>query len=205
MRRCPMILPTAAIASSAADWTQFHQDNMQRWNTNETALGVNNVDSLQVKWTKPINNSRGFQASPVVANGVVYSGSDDGNIYALNASTGATLWSFAAGDAVRESPAEANGVVYATTFGNGNNVYALDAGTGALRWRFTASTVVFSAPTVVNGVVYFGALQAVYALNASTGALLWSHPEIEVSSSPAVANGVVYVTMSGDTNADALD
>ena len=36
-------------------------------------------------------------SSPAVANGVVYVGSDDGNVYALNASTGAKLWSYTTG------------------------------------------------------------------------------------------------------------
>ena len=47
-----------------------------------------------------------------MANGVVYVGSDDHNVYALNASTGAKLWSFTTGDYVDSSPAVANGVVY---------------------------------------------------------------------------------------------
>jgi hypothetical protein len=45
---------SAASASSPADWTQFHRDNMQRWNPYETIIGVNNVGSLQVKWKTPI-------------------------------------------------------------------------------------------------------------------------------------------------------
>jgi outer membrane protein assembly factor BamB len=36
----------------------------------------------------------GIESSPAVANGVVYVGSVDHNVYALNASTGALLWSF---------------------------------------------------------------------------------------------------------------
>jgi hypothetical protein len=39
---------------SPADWTQFHRDNMQRWNPYETVLGVGNVSSLQLKWKDPI-------------------------------------------------------------------------------------------------------------------------------------------------------
>ena len=39
--------------SSPADWTQFHRDNMQRWNPYETILGVSNVGSLQLKWKTP--------------------------------------------------------------------------------------------------------------------------------------------------------
>ncbi len=32
--------------------------------------------------------------TPVVANGVVYAGSEDGKLYALDATTGAVLWSY---------------------------------------------------------------------------------------------------------------
>jgi hypothetical protein len=39
----------AQTTSSPADWTEFHRDNMQRWNPYETVLGVNNVGSLKLK------------------------------------------------------------------------------------------------------------------------------------------------------------
>jgi outer membrane protein assembly factor BamB len=55
-----------------------------------------------------------------VANGVVYVGSDDGDVYALNAKTGAKLWSHAISSGW-SSPAVANGMMY---IGGGNNVYA---------------------------------------------------------------------------------
>ena len=61
-------------------------------------------------------------SSPAVANGVVYVGSDDGNVYALNASTGAKLWSYTTGSYVDSSPAVANGVVYVGS--SDGNVYA---------------------------------------------------------------------------------
>ena len=61
-------------------------------------------------WTYP---STPNSSSPAVANGVVYIGSLDDNVYALNASTGAELWSYATGlPIVCASPAVANGVVY---------------------------------------------------------------------------------------------
>jgi hypothetical protein len=57
-----------------------------------------------------------------VANGVVYVGSNDGKVFALNASTGAELWNFTTGGVVFNGPAVANGVVYV---GSGdNNLYA---------------------------------------------------------------------------------
>ena len=57
-----------------------------------------------------------------MANGVVYLGSDDSNVYALNASTGALLWKYTTGDHVDSSPAVANGVVYIGS--TDGNVYA---------------------------------------------------------------------------------
>jgi outer membrane protein assembly factor BamB len=70
-------------------------------------------------------------ASPAVANGVVYISSDsptaaDNFLYALNATTGHLLWSYAVGgEQGSSSPAVANGMVY---FGSGN----IEQGTGKM-------------------------------------------------------------------------
>ncbi len=75
-----------------------------------------------------------------MANGVVYIGSgdpyygSDGNVYALNASTGAKLWSFPTAYPVVSSPAVANGVVYIGSYDD--NLYALNASTDAKLWSF---------------------------------------------------------------------
>jgi len=62
-------------------------------------------------------------SSPAVANGVVYVGSYDGNIYALNATTGANVWNYTTGASVYSSPSVANGVVYVGS--ENNNVHAV--------------------------------------------------------------------------------
>jgi PQQ-like domain/Domain of unknown function DUF11 len=145
-----------------------------------------------------------------VANGVVYFGSDasdlDHNLYALNASTGAKLWSYATGTSVFSSPAVANGVVY---FGSGDhNVYALNASTGAKLWSYDTGRSVDSSPAVANGVVYISDDNSVmYALNASTGAKLWSYGTgggpagFSYLAMPSPVNGVVYVHANGNVYA----
>ena len=170
----------AQTTSSPADWTQFLRQSMQRWNPYETVLGVNNVGTLGLKWANnALSNS---PSSPAVVNGVVYIGSRDDNLYALNASTGVKLWSFTTGGEVIASPAVANGVVYIGSYNQNTNdgtMYALDARTGALLWTFDTGGNLFGVPValwpaVVNGVVYIGSTDNdddVYALNASTGAL----------------------------------
>ena len=195
----------ASATSSPADWTQFHRNNMQRWNPYETVLGVGNVGSLQVKWKSATGFYQGAPvSSPAVVNGVVYVGSDDGNVYALNASTGAKLWSSATEQPVYSSPAVADGVVYVSS--NDGDVYALNAGTGATLWTYTTQNFLDSSLTVGNGIVYVGAADNnVYALSASSGALLWSYAtQGSVESSPALVNGVLYVG-SDDGNVYALN
>ncbi|MDH5595131.1 MAG: PQQ-like beta-propeller repeat protein, partial [Candidatus Bathyarchaeota archaeon] len=55
-------------------------------------------------------------SSPAVVGGVVYVGSYDRKIYALNASTGALVWNYATGDMVVSSPAVTNGIVYVGSY-----------------------------------------------------------------------------------------
>ena len=73
-------------------WAEFHRHDMVRLNPCEKVLGVKDVGNLGLKWSY----ATGYLvvSSPAVANGVVYVGSADGNVYALNASTGRRLWSY---------------------------------------------------------------------------------------------------------------
>ena len=144
------------------------------------------------------------RSSPAVSNGVVYVGSDDAGLYALNATTGMVIWKTITGAAVRSSPAVAGGVVFVGS--DDKAVYALDAATGAVLWKTTTGAAVRSSPAVANGVVYVGSDDTgLYALNATTGQVVWKTiTGASVRSSPAVSNGVVFVG-SDDTNVYALD
>jgi len=141
-----------------------------------------------------------FLSSPTVAGGLVYFGSGDGNLYALDAASGELRWKFKTGDVVHASPAYADGVVY---FGSWDSYfYAVDARSGAEKWRFHGgedpllhNQVGFqSSPAVVNGVVYTGCRDSnLYALDAATGREKWrfNNSGSWVISSPAVSNGNV--------------
>ena len=68
-------------------------------------------------------------SSPAAVGGMVYVGSTDRRVYALDASTGAVVWNYTTGDVVASSPAVADGVVYVGS--NDHKIYALNATTGA--------------------------------------------------------------------------
>src|ERR1700691_3556891 len=107
---------TSAVAGAQThfqvntNWAMFgFQPAGGRWNPYENQLGTSNANELRLDWSYATANM--VSSSPAVADGVVYVGSNDGNVYALDAKTGANLWSFTTGGGA-SSPAVVDGVVY---------------------------------------------------------------------------------------------
>jgi eukaryotic-like serine/threonine-protein kinase len=183
-----------------------------RFNPGENKLTTTNVSGLEQDW-KALTGA-GIDSSPAVANGVVYVGSDDHNLYAYNVSTGTSLWAPIAGGTggqIRSSPAVANGVVFVGS-GDGK-LYAFDTTNGRLLWSAAIGNFIRSSPAVANGKVYIGSDNGkLYAFNASgcggntSCQPLWFAPTggIIYYSSPAVVNGIVYIG-SRDNNLYAFD
>ncbi len=176
-------------SNSTSEWLMFGRT------LNHTRYYPGNVSTtISILW----NFTRGDEiySSPAVAGGVVYIGSRDNRIYALNASSGSHIWNFTTGGDVDSSPAVAGGVVY---FGSmDNKVYALNASSGSHIWNFTTGSWAYSSPAVASGILYIGSLdRKIYALNASNGNHMWNYTTggagDEIYSSPAVASGIVYI------------
>ena len=144
-----------------------------------------------------------IRSSPAVVEGVVYVGSKDDYLYAIDAANGDLLWRHQTGNDVYSSPAVSNGVVYVGSHGY---VYAIDAANGDLLWRYHTDAGVYSSPAVSNGVVYVGSNDGhLYAIDAANGELLWRYrTDDSVYSSPTVVEGVVYVG-SDDGHLYAID
>jgi outer membrane protein assembly factor BamB len=140
------------------------------------------------------STGREVRSCPAIVNGVVYVGSNDGNLYALDAQTGGLIWNSVAGLGIQSSPAVTDGVVYAGSWDS--NVYAFDMSSGALLWNYTTGDAVISSPAVADGIVYVGSFDGnLYALDAASGDPVWQYATAgpRVGSSPAVADGVLYV------------
>ncbi|MGE5212519.1 MAG: PQQ-binding-like beta-propeller repeat protein [Nitrospirota bacterium] len=155
-----------------------------------------------------------FLSSPVAADGTVYFGSGDGNVYALNSATGDLRWKFKTGDVVHASPALADGVLFVGSWDS--YFYAIDAATGKEKWRFHGgedpmihNQVGFqSSPSVANGIVYTGCRDShVYALDSATGKEKWNffNDLSWVNSAPAVADGKVFFATSDSSLYHVVD
>ena len=155
--------------------------------------------------------------SAVAADGKVYFGSLDQNIYCLDANTGAKIWNVTTGYRVSSTPAVSGGVVY--TGADDGSIYALNANTGAQIWKtsLTSLTGVFwvsawqprSSPQVDGGQVFVGALDGnLYCLNANSGSVIWKaaagSPATPIGGTPTVIGNTVFVA-SSDSSVYAFD
>jgi eukaryotic-like serine/threonine-protein kinase len=172
-----------------------------------------NARTGAVRWSQPAAT---YGQSPTLAYGELFTPSyeSDCHIEARDARTGAFLWSATFCPYELESsitmPAS-GGAVYEYTFGAIN---AIDAVSGDVQWWAEARGGGLP-PAVANGVVFAAIYPAylvrnehVVAVSQSTGDLLWGTALRDTSyySSPAVANGVVYVGSGGHMFAlDASD
>jgi len=152
-----------------------------------------------------------IRSTPVVDQGRVFFGSNDGFLYAVDANTGAARWKFATGGAVTSSPATDGRLVFFAS--RDGMLYAVNAADGALKWkhRFGAELGPYnywdynlSSPVLANGRLFIGSGDGhVYAFSAPDGRLQWKvDAGARVRSTPAVAEGlVVFGTMSGHVRA----
>ena len=149
-----------------------------------------------VKWQRVIGEPYVSFSSPAISNGIVYVGSANNKVVALNESNGDLVWEFTTGREVFPSPAVANGVVFIGSYDG--CIYALDQFNGSLVWSFVANPYnnpVSNSLAVADNIVFTGSYTGdVYAINATTGTEVWNfHTGGLIFSSPVVSGDKVFV------------
>ncbi|MFA5859125.1 MAG: PQQ-binding-like beta-propeller repeat protein [Elusimicrobiota bacterium] len=123
-------------------------------------------------WTRCISDS--IRTKPVVFQGKILFGSDDGNLYCLDENTGTDLWKFSTGTAVHSTPAvSSNTVIFGA---NDSNVYAVSVNDGKLVWKYKTQAAVTASPLIYNNNVYIGSGDNyMYCLDTKTGKKKWAY------------------------------
>ena len=132
-------------------------------------------------------------ATPAVANDMVYFGSMDQKVYALDLD-GQLIWEFSTGGAVTAEPLVKDGRIYIGSFSS--DFYALDAATGQQIWKFPNAVNWYWSRAVTNGdSLFVGSTDGnLYALDAASGRLLWVFPTNgSIVGSPALIGDRVAV------------
>ena len=164
----------------------------------QAGLAAGDVPRLRLRWAFGYPDSASAQSQPTVVGGRLFVASERGVVYALDARTGCTHWSFTAQSGVRGAMTVGRlpSGRHALFFGDFNaNVYALDAASGAEVWRREVETHpgarITGAPVLHDGRLYVpvSSLEevlaadpeypcctfrgSVAALDAATGESIW--------------------------------
>lgn len=146
------------------------------------------------KWDAP----DAVKSSPCVADGLVFVACDDQKAYALNAATGAVVWSTTVDDSasILGAVTVQSGVLYVQSV---RRLTALNATSGAILWQRTLlSGGDGMRPYVSGDRVYANALGGpFYCFNAADGSTLWQidaeGPPGEIADHFLVVNGVLFL------------
>ena len=183
-----------AAARTPDTWLSYGRDYAETRFSPLAQVDTSSVARLGLAWSYDTGALRGHEATPLVANGVLYATTSWSDVFALDARTGALIWKWdaradrvrgarACCDAVNRGVALYDGKVYVGILDG--RLAALDAATGKPVWDVQTTPVdqpytITGAPRVVDGKVVIGNGGAelgvrgfVSAYDAQTGALVW--------------------------------
>ena len=165
------------------------------------------IDATTGQEVIKFNTGRPVNSSAILADNILYFGSNSGTFYALNPETGeiAPGWrkNYDAGDAVNSAPLIADTMVIIQSADN--TLHGIKRATGIPKWKYrlpygaNPNTLTFG-----DGSLYIPSGRRLFALLPASGALRWATelPE-DIMGSPISVNGTVYVACRDDQGSGA--
>ncbi len=184
----------AAADAEPGEWMSHGRTYGEQRFSPLSQISAETVGKLGLAWFADLDTDRGQEATPLVADGVLYVSTSWSKVKAFDAATGKALWSYdpevpgewaanACCDVVNRGVALWEGKVYVGSLDG--RLIALDAATGKEVWDVntidrTKPYTITGAPRVVKGKVLignggaeFGVRGYVSAYDAGTGELVW--------------------------------
>jgi outer membrane protein assembly factor BamB len=166
------------------------------------------LNSRSQNWRVEI--PKGVEASGTAIKDRLFSGSNNGKMYAIDLKSGEVLWTFDTKSELVAEPLLDEGILYFVS--GSQSLYALDASNGRQMWihnrQDTSNSMTVrggSKPAISNGIIYAGFSDgSMVALNAKTGTEQW---EItlnrdsrfrDIDSSPILDEDRIYVNSYDD-------
>ncbi len=196
----PLIVAISAC-SSLSDWGFTDKSNL----TPPAAL-VNFQPSLNVQplWAQAATSGLRREANSLeltLNSNILYTADSAGNLVALQAQNGQSLWHQNIGYSVTSGPVSHNGLV-AVTSANGQ-ISVFNAQNGSPLWQSKLSGFAYAKPAINDQFVMAKSIDGhVYFFNSQNGALLWQYSHNEPSfvesgdSSPILVNNIAVLGFS---------
>ncbi len=165
---------TSRVFAKTGAWPTFLENNGRTgYNSAETIINQSTAPHLKLHWTRTVTTS--ISSEPIVANGMIYWGSWDGDEHASSLADGHDIWATNLGTSYVSCSHVTFGVTGAATIatisiggtqtpvdfvaGGNSSFYALNANTGVVIWHTPpggTNTFIFGSPAYFNGSIYIG-------------------------------------------------
>ena len=169
----PAIMPASAFCAGSG--TQFRNSltgpvwngwgagiTNTRFQPADTAgMSARDVPDLKLKWAFGLPGASSGGTQPVVANGRIYAGDAEGDLFALDAKSGCVFWHIEVEAGIRSAITlgeRSDGGLTAWFGDQAANMYAVDAATGSVLWKVKVDdhpqAAITAAPAIYAGRLY---------------------------------------------------
>ena len=152
--------------------------------------GSGSSGSIKPLWSFKCEDE--VRGTPAISQGVLFVGSYDNNLYALNAADGKFQWKYPTDGGVVSRPLVADGNVF---FGSEDKrLHVVGVRSGKVAWTYYTNGPVRSSPQIAEGHVFIGSDDMdLHAVNLTTGRMAWRFETPNaVRSTPFILNELVY-------------
>ena len=164
-------------------------------------LAAFDLKKKKTLWQKPLLNT---WSTPLLHETTLYTGAEDGYVYAMDIETGDTRWRFQTKRRIRSSPVISDSLLFIGS--DDNHLYALHTETGRLVWSFETGGSILAAPAVADDAVYTVSYdQNLYCLDQHTGKLRWTFKANGSLYAAPVVSSYRILLGSNDRNLYCLD
>jgi outer membrane protein assembly factor BamB len=196
------------------------QDKLVYFSSDDGYLYSIHFDTGKLNWKSYIGNDASprnipakeastydyMSSSPIIDEGMIYVGSIDSCLYAINQINGKIQWKHKTEGIIRSTPIADSGFIY---FGSwDNHMYAIHVKDGSLAWKYDAGGSIQSTPVIIDNKLIFGGRSAfIFGIDKNTGTELWktSYWGSWVESSPVIYDGIIYIGSSDYRKIHAID
>jgi len=195
--------PSKSGKHSSGNWPIF------RGNSALTGYIEQSISSkLKILWRFQTEDD--IKSSPVIFENIVYVGSDDGNLYALQLNDGRELWRFKTDDAIEAPPLIIGGSIFLGALDG--TFYCIDPANGKQKWQLETESQISGSATYVTDPgkdllkILVGSYDNhLYCINANSGNVIWKYETENYINGAAATDGNVTVFGGCDSKLHILD
>lgn len=137
----------------------------------QTAYPISSIRSIELNYMWRFACEDEVRSTPVISQGVLYVGSYDHNLYALEVQTGNFIWKFPTDAGISGTPAVYEDRLF---IGSQDRVLYCISTYGQIEWTCPTQGRIHSSPRIFFNHVFFGSDdQRLYAINIQTGRVAW--------------------------------